>query len=81
MAISPHRSRDPLKDPSDKIVHNASEPSPPTIGAPLPLECKAFKRKTAIPGQTYDRTTGPSIRPQTDFESHAPRDAPEPDSP
>ena len=27
-AISPHRSRDPLKDPSDKIVHRASEPSP-----------------------------------------------------
>ena len=35
---------------SGKIVHNASEPSPPTVGAP------SFQ--TAIPGQTYDRTTG-----------------------
>ena len=34
----------------------------------------------AIPGQTYDRTTGALTNPKTDRDSHAPRDAPEPDS-
>jgi hypothetical protein len=50
-ANSSDRLRGSMKDPSDQIVHNASEPSPPTVGAPF--------SRTAIPGQTYDRTTGP----------------------
>jgi hypothetical protein len=51
------RSRGAAKDPSDKIVHNASEPSPPAGGVVVAApECFAFKRGTAIPGQTYDRT-------------------------
>jgi hypothetical protein len=45
MAILPNRSRSSQqKDPSDNIVHNVSEPSSPTVGGPLQLECKAFKR-------------------------------------
>jgi hypothetical protein len=48
-------------------------PRRPAIGALVPS-------KDSIPGQTHSRTTGPAIHPQTDLESHAPRDAPEPDS-
>jgi hypothetical protein len=51
------RLRGAAKDPSDKIVHNASEPSPPAGGVAFAApECFAFKRGTAIPGQTYGRT-------------------------
>jgi hypothetical protein len=48
-------------------------PRHPTVGALIHTD--------SFPGQTHDRTTGPRIRPKTDRESHAPRDAPEPDSP
>ncbi len=41
----------PPKDPSGKIVHNASEPSPSDRWG-------AVLGRTAIPGQTHDRTTG-----------------------
>jgi hypothetical protein len=82
MASPLHRLRDPVKDPSGQIVHNVSEPSPPTVGALLSaLECSAFKlRKQQFPVRQFGRTTGPSIHPQTDLKPHAPRDAPEPDS-
>jgi len=35
MAISYHYFRNAEEDPSDKIVHNVSEPSPTTVGALL----------------------------------------------
>jgi hypothetical protein len=35
----------------------------------------------SLPGQTSSRTTGPTPGQPTNRESHAPRDAPEPDSP
>jgi hypothetical protein len=57
---------------SDRIVHNASEPSPSDRWGTPP--CGRF------PGQTHDRTTGALTNPKTDRCSHAPRDAPEPDS-
>ena len=70
---STHCSRNGQNRQPDKIVHNASELSPPTAGALIP--------KDSSPGQTCNRTTGPAPI-QTDLcRSHAPRDAPEPDSP
>jgi hypothetical protein len=39
---------------SDKILHNASEPSPPTVGAP--------SSQTAIPGQTIRPNDGSAVR-------------------
>ena len=70
----------------DKIVHNASEPSPPTVGA--------LSSQTAIPGQTIRPNDAPVLRGQwsrirtgSTGQTHAPtpaddapRDAPEPDS-
>ena len=85
------RARRSHKDPSNKIVHRASEPSPPTVGV-------RFLR-TAIPGQTSRPNDGPGTavsgqRPVVSQKTaiapantkthlsraHAPRDAPEPDS-
>jgi hypothetical protein len=40
---------------SDKIVHNASEPSPSDRRGLASL-------RRRLPGQTYDRTTGPCLR-------------------
>jgi hypothetical protein len=68
-----NRLRGRSADPAHGIVHNASEPSPPTVGALL--------LRTALPVRQTGRTTGPLTCPQTDLGSHAPRDAPEPDSP
>ena len=70
----------------DKIVHNASEPSPPTVGV--------LSSQTAIPGQTIRPNDAPILRHQlsgirtgSTGQTHAPtpaddapRDAPEPDS-
>jgi hypothetical protein len=44
------RSRDPPGEKFDKIVHNASEPSPPTVGA--------LSSQRAIPGQTIRPDNG-----------------------
>ena len=74
------------RERSDKIVHNASEPSPPTVGA--------LSSQTAIPGQTIRPNDAPVLRGQwsrirtgSTSQTHAPtpaddapRDAPEPDS-
>jgi hypothetical protein len=74
------------REPFDKIVHNASEPSPPTVGA--------LSSQTAIPGQTIQPDDAPVLRGQlsgirtgSTGQTHAPtpaddapRDAPEPDS-
>jgi hypothetical protein len=49
MAASPHRSRSPPQHPPGKIVHRASEPSPPTVGAPF--------SRTAFPVRHFGRTT------------------------
>ena len=80
MAVSSHCLRNPPKDPSDKIVHRASEPSPSNRwGAALP-ECKHSSDNNS-PGQTSRLNNGmvQPVRRQI-FPSHAPRDAPEPDS-
>ena len=39
MAVSAECSRNPPKDPSGFVVHRASEPSPPTVGALSPGSC------------------------------------------
>ena len=62
-AISPDCSRNPKKDPSDNIVHNVSEPSSPTVGGPLQLECKHSSDQAAIPGQTSQPNDGTSTSP------------------
>ncbi len=65
-----------IKPPTRQDRSHASEPSPPTAGALIP--------KDSSPGQTCNRTTGPPSNhgfATTDrLRSHAPRDAPEPDS-
>jgi hypothetical protein len=44
MAVVPDCSRNPQKDPSNKVPYRASEPSPSTVGAPSASpECNAFK--------------------------------------
>ena len=45
------------REKSDKIVHNASEPSPPTVGA--------LSSQTAIPGQTIRPNDAPVLRGQS----------------
>ena len=83
--FSADRLRD-HREKFDKIVHNASEPSPPTVGA--------LSSQTAIPGQTIRPNDAPVLRGQwsrirtgSTGQTHAPtpaddapRDAPEPDS-
>ena len=54
MAISTHCSRNPLKDPSGKIVHRASEPSPSNRWGAITLD----HERTAIPGQTIRLNNG-----------------------
>jgi hypothetical protein len=62
----------PAANRFDNIVHRASEPSPPTVGA--------LSLQITFPVRQFGRTTEPLIHPKTDRESHAPRNAPEPDS-
>ena len=62
----------PAKKPSDEIVHRASEPSLPTVGGQ--------SLRTTFPVRQFSRTTRCPPIPQDRFPSHAPRDAPEPDS-
>ena len=62
-----------IKPPTKQDRSHASEPSPPTTGALIP--------KDSFPGQTCSRTTGPTPILTDQRRSHAPRDAPEPDSP
>jgi hypothetical protein len=65
MATSPDRLRDPMTDPSDKIVHRASEPSPPDRwGATLShLNVSIQTERTAIPGQTSRPNSGTFTNP------------------
>jgi hypothetical protein len=51
---SADRLCDPPRSKFDKIVHNASEPSPPTVGA--------LSSQTAIPGQTIRPDKRPATR-------------------
>ena len=51
----PNCSRNKVKHPSGNIVHNASEPSSPTVGAPL--------SRATIPGQTSRSNDGISTSP------------------
>ena len=53
-AISSHCLRNPPKDPSDKIVHRASEPSPSNRWGAITLK----HERTAIPGQTSRLNNG-----------------------
>jgi hypothetical protein len=62
----------PAANRFDNIVHRASEPSPPTV--------RALSLQITFPVRQFGRTTEPLIHPKTDRESHAPRNAPEPDS-
>ncbi len=55
MANSPHRACDASKDPSDKIVHRASEPSSPTVGAP-PSTPEWFAFKPADSNSRSDKS-------------------------
>src|ERR1700691_4141011 len=62
------------REPFDKIVHNASEHSPPTVGA--------LSSQTAIPGQTIQPDDAPVLRGQlsgirtgSTGQSHAPTPA------
>jgi hypothetical protein len=58
--------------PSGLFVHCVSERSPPDRWGWLSDE--------SLPGQTYDRSAGPPPTLTDRLWSHAPRDAPEPDS-
>ena len=61
------------KPPTRQDRSHVSELSPPTAGALIP--------KDSSPGQTCSRTTGWPSAHTDQHPSHAPRDAPEPDSP
>jgi len=62
-AIPIHRSRDPCEDPSDLIVHRASEPSPSNRwGAPR-IQMLAHSNPNNSPGQTSRLNNGTSVNP------------------
>jgi hypothetical protein len=61
MAIPSHCSRNPPKDPSGKIVHRASEPSPSNRWGAITLK----QERTAIPGQTIRLNNG-TLNPSED---------------
>jgi len=84
-----------IKDPSDRIVHRASEPSPSDRwGATRYPNAEHSSRRTTIPGQTSRPNSGSVVSGQSSVisqktahvkqthkpQTHAPRDAPEPDS-
>jgi hypothetical protein len=86
MASSPNRFRGQPKDPSDtgSFTH-ASEPSPSNRwGATRDPDVSIQANEQQFPVRQVGRTTGPSSThdPKTTdrVRSHAPRDAPEPDS-
>jgi hypothetical protein len=60
-AISSHCLHNTPKDPSDKIVHRASEPSPPNRWGAITLN----HERTAIPGQTIRLNNG-TVNPSED---------------